>query len=64
MISLPKLSVRNPILVNLLMYSIIIGGVFCALTLVREMFPEIRPKQVMIARASSPSSRRFVRVPV
>ncbi|NOX58500.1 MAG: efflux RND transporter permease subunit [Planctomycetes bacterium] len=46
--SLPRISVRNPILVNLLMYSIIISGVYCAFTLVREMFPEIRPKQVMI----------------
>ncbi len=46
--SLPKLSVENPILVNLLMFSIIIGGGYCAFTLVREMFPEVRPKQVMI----------------
>ncbi len=47
--SLPRLSVQNPILVNLLMYSIVIGGGYCAFTLVREMFPEIRPKQVMIS---------------
>ncbi len=47
--SLPKLSVQNPILVNLLMYAIIVGGAYSAFTLVREMFPEIRPKQVMIS---------------
>ncbi|GJM26028.1 MAG: acriflavin resistance protein [Phycisphaerae bacterium] len=47
--SLPRLSVRNPILVNLLMYSIVVGGGYCAFTLVREMFPEVRPKQVMIS---------------
>lgn len=47
--SLPRLSVENPILVNLLMFSIMVGGGYCAFTLVREMFPEVRPKQVMIS---------------
>ncbi len=46
--SLPELSVRNPILVNLAMIAIIGGGVYSAMTMVREMFPESRPNQVMI----------------
>ncbi|MBN1488604.1 MAG: efflux RND transporter permease subunit, partial [Phycisphaerae bacterium] len=46
--SLPRLSVENPILVNLLMLTIIIGGLYGGLTLVREMFPESRPNQVLI----------------
>ncbi len=47
--SLPRLSVENPILVNLIMFAIIVGGVYSAYTLVREMFPEFSPNQVMIA---------------
>ncbi|HUU82686.1 MAG TPA: efflux RND transporter permease subunit [Phycisphaerae bacterium] len=39
---------HNPILVNLLMLTILIGGLYCAFTLVREMFPEIRPNQIRI----------------
>jgi len=46
--SLPRFSVGNPILVNLLMLTILVGGTYCALTLVREMFPESRPDQVLI----------------
>lgn len=47
--SLPRISVNNPILVNLLMITIIVGGIFCSLTLVRELFPEIQPEQVVIS---------------
>ena len=46
--SLPRLSVENPILVNLLMLMIIGGGIYACMTLVKEMFPESRPNQVMI----------------
>ncbi|MBN2445905.1 MAG: efflux RND transporter permease subunit [Phycisphaerae bacterium] len=48
MISLPRWSVRNPVLVGVLMITIIAGGVFSAFTLVREMFPESRPNMVLI----------------
>jgi len=46
--SLPRFSVENPVLVNMLMFAILIGGTYCGLTLVREMFPESRPTQVVI----------------
>jgi len=49
MTSLPKLSVDNPLLVQVLMLAILVGGIFSALTLVREMFPESRPNQVLIS---------------
>ena len=46
--SLPRFSVRNPVLVNLLMFVIIGSGMICALTLTREMFPESRPEKLLI----------------
>jgi multidrug efflux pump subunit AcrB len=46
--SIPRLSVENPVLVGVLMVAIIGGGLYASLTLVREMFPESRPNQVMI----------------
>ena len=46
--SLPRFSVRNPVLVNLLMFVIIGAGLVCALTLTREMFPESRPEKLLI----------------
>lgn len=46
--SLPRFSVRNPVLVNLLMMVIIAAGLVAALTLTREMFPESRPEKLMI----------------
>ncbi len=49
MISLPRFSVENRVLVNMLMVTIIIGGAYGGLTLVREMFPESRPNQVAIS---------------
>jgi len=49
MTSLPRYSVQNPVLMNLLMVTILVGGVYGAMTLVRELFPESRPNQVMIS---------------
>src|ERR1043165_3489431 len=46
--SLPRFSVHNPVLVNLLMMVIIVSGMICALTLTREMFPESRPEKLLI----------------
>ncbi len=51
MTSLPKFSVENPVLVGVLMTTILVGGVYSGLTLVREMFPESRPSQVAITTA-------------
>jgi multidrug efflux pump subunit AcrB len=48
MTSLPKFSVDNPVLVGVLMTTILVGGVFSALTLVRELLPETRPDAVLI----------------
>ncbi|RJP30822.1 MAG: efflux RND transporter permease subunit [Phycisphaerales bacterium] len=48
MTSLPRLSVRNRVVVNLLMWGVLAGGGYSALTLVREMFPESRPNLVLI----------------
>jgi multidrug efflux pump subunit AcrB len=49
--SLPKFSVENPVLVNMLMVAILVAGIYTALTLTREMFPESRPNQVLITTA-------------
>lgn len=46
--SLPRFSVNNPILVNLLAIIIVVWGGACGLTMVREMFPESRPNKLMI----------------
>lgn len=46
--SLPRFSVRNHVLVNMLMVVILVGGLMLALTLVREMFPESRPTKLTI----------------
>lgn len=45
---IPKWSVENPVMVGVLMMAIIIGGVYSAATLVREMFPEAQPTTVLI----------------
>ena len=46
--SLPRWSVENPVLINMLMMALLIGGAFSALALVRELVPEWRPDKVMI----------------
>lgn len=46
--SLPRASVNNPVLVNLFMTAILVGGAYSGLTLVREMFPESRPDRILI----------------
>lgn len=48
MTSLPRFSVNNPVLVNLLMIAIIIGGSYSALTMIREMLPEARPNRILV----------------
>jgi len=48
MTSLPRFSVDNPVLVNLLMVSILAGGAYGALTLVRELLPESRPNRILV----------------
>ena len=49
MMSLPKFSVRNPVIINLFMFAILAGGIYSGLTLVREMFPEARPNKILIS---------------
>ena len=46
--SLAKFSVKNPVLVNMMMLVILFGGTLFALTLVREMFPEFRPQKLIL----------------
>ena len=46
--ALPRISVENPVLVNIVVVGVLIGGVYAALTLVREMFPESRPNIVVV----------------
>ena len=46
--SLARFSVENPVLVNIVMLAILVGGVYAGLTLVREMFPESRPNMVVV----------------
>ena len=47
--SIPSFSVRNPVLVNMFMWVILIAGAMFSLTLVREMFPESRPDKILIS---------------
>ena len=46
--SLPAFGVRNPVIVNLVMFSIIGAGVIFGIKLRREFFPEVRPNLVMV----------------
>ena len=46
--SLPSYSVKNPVMVNMLMVCTLVAGSFMAMTLVREMFPESRPNAINI----------------
>ena len=47
--SIPSFSVRNAVLVNMLMLVILAAGVIFAFTLQREMFPESRPDKLMVS---------------
>ncbi len=51
MTSLPRFAVNNAVLTNLLMWTMLVGGVYSGLTLVREMFPEPTPNAVLISTA-------------
>lgn len=46
--SLPSFSVRNPVLVNMLMIVLLVAGGVFAFTLTREMFPESRPNRLLV----------------
>jgi len=46
--SFPRFSVENPVLVNMLMVALLVGGAFSAPALVRELTPEWRPDKVII----------------
>ncbi len=46
--SLPSYSVRNTVLVNMVMLLVLLAGGIFAFTLVREMFPESRPNKIAI----------------
>jgi multidrug efflux pump subunit AcrB len=47
--SIPEFSVRNAVLVNMLMLVILAVGIVFAITLPREMFPESRPDKLMVS---------------
>lgn len=49
--SLPRFSVNNQVLVNMIMLVTLVAGGAFALTLVREMFPESRADSIMIVAA-------------
>jgi hydrophobic/amphiphilic exporter-1 (mainly G- bacteria), HAE1 family len=49
LMSIPSFSVRNAVLVNMLMLVILVAGVIFAITLQREMFPESRPDKLMVS---------------
>ena len=46
--SIPAFSVRNTVLVNMLMLVVLFAGIAFAFTLTREMFPESRPDKLMV----------------
>ncbi|MBX3401815.1 MAG: efflux RND transporter permease subunit [Phycisphaeraceae bacterium] len=45
---LARFSVRNPVVVNLLVFATLAAGLVFGITLRREFFPEVRPNQVMV----------------
>lgn len=47
--SIPSFSVRNAVLMNMMMLVILAAGVIFAVTLQREMFPESRPDKLMVS---------------
>lgn len=47
--SIPSFSVRNAVLVNMMMLVILAAGVIFAITLQREMFPESRPDKLLVS---------------
>ena len=47
--SIPAFSVRNHVLVNMLMLVILAAGIVFAVTLQREMFPESRPDKLIVS---------------
>lgn len=47
--SLPRFSVQNEVLVNVLMLVILLGGGVFAASLTREMFPESQPDKILIS---------------
>lgn len=47
--SIPSFSVKNPVLVNMIMIVVLVAGGIFALTLTREMFPESRPNKLLIS---------------
>ena len=49
--NLPRFSVRNPVAVNLLMWAIIVAGLYLWFQLPREFFPNLEPEQVFITVA-------------
>ena len=49
MTSLPRFSVNNPVLINLFMMMILVGGVYSGFTLVRALVPETRPQSLTIS---------------
>ncbi|MCH8828891.1 MAG: efflux RND transporter permease subunit, partial [Planctomycetes bacterium] len=46
--SIPSFSVKNHVLVNMMMIVILVGGAIFAFTLVKEMFPESRPNKLAV----------------
>jgi multidrug efflux pump subunit AcrB len=46
--SLPSFGVRNPVVANLTMFAIIAAGLLFGLTLRREFFPEVEPRQLLV----------------
>jgi len=47
-VSLASFGVRNPVVANLVMFTVIGAGLIFGVTLTREFFPEVRPNLVMI----------------
>lgn len=46
--NIPRASVNNPVAVNLLMWAIVLSGIYYWFTLVREFFPAISTEQISI----------------
>jgi multidrug efflux pump subunit AcrB len=48
LMNLPRLSVQNPVAANLLMWGIVVAGLYYWFAMLREFFPNVEPEQIVI----------------
>ena len=56
--SLARAAVKNPVAANLVMWFVVVVGLYFAGTLVREMFPNSQPEQISVTICEYSCDRR------